>query len=182
MIEVAEIKEKCLIAFQKILEDIMVEANVWEFTEYLDRIGATDLYRPIGLLLEQYKKLYNDEILDIFVSNGISENQIKWETLWFFSERDCFEMKKFLNKNSMHVTRLKNNVQSYNFDKDNYQFQDLKTKGDYYADRTAPASACFRVSATLSNGQEIEFKALGRNCTFLSYILKKYIKENEAEN
>ena len=182
MIDIQEIDKKYLIAFQKFLEDIMVEANVWTFTEYLDGIGATHLYRPLGHHIEQYKKLYSEDIHDIFVSNDIADNEPKWETLWLFSEKYCVEMKNFLKEDSMSLIRLKGNVESWEIEKENYVIKDFKTERDYYFNTGTSASARLHVSVKLLHGQAVYFKALGKNCDFLLNIFNKYIKANQVEN
>ncbi|MGD0327847.1 MAG: hypothetical protein ABSB21_04380 [Halobacteriota archaeon] len=174
MIDIQEIDKKYLIAFQKFLEDIMEIERIRPFTDYLDAIHLWDFYTDLDDHITQYEKVYPDEVTDIFISNDIIDNKISCGSLWLFNENGCIEMKNFPNGNNMRFVRLKDST--YETESDDYKFYDCETLRDCLNKTGTNPNAHLRINVALLSGQEIQFKAVGRNCDFLFYILKKYIK------
>jgi hypothetical protein len=185
MIDSKEIYQKCLIVVQESLKDIMADLKKLEpFTYYLDAVGATGFYTKgeFSHHVGQYERLYSEDIDDILFSCDIVNNETKWTSLWLFNREGGVETKNFPNGNNMRFVRLTNNVDHWNIEQDHYEFFDCETLADCVRKIGTSLSAWLRIVVTLSNGQEIEFTSLGRNCDFLLYIFKKYIKANKIES
>jgi len=170
-----------LIALQAFLEDVMMEGTSWKITLYLDALGTPQFYTDLERLVTRCEQHYGKDVTDFFVSNCIVDNNPninKWGSLWCLMEDDIVEMKNFPTGNNMHRYRLKNNVGDDYAEMDNYKLSDCATFEDCRKKPKPSALASLQIIATLSGGQEIKLKAVGKNCDFLSYIFNRYIKPN----
>jgi hypothetical protein len=156
----------------------MDKATVFALNEYMLKIGAAiQCSSRVSDFMRQYEKLYGDEIGDIFITNYIKDDKIHFENLWFFSKKRWWEMRDFLTEDKITLVNLKNRVQSWTVEKEDYDFIDFDS--DYYNKTAASASSTLSLSVILTNEQTLRFTAAGKNCDFLYEILKEYIIKNE---
>jgi hypothetical protein len=177
MINVEKINEKCLIALQA-LQDIMDATKLNRFTVYLEKIDGTVCQERLLYFIKQYEKLYTNGIDLIFISNRTEEGKAHFDNLFFFSKGRCIEMKDFLSADRIRNVKLKNEVNTWNVDRENYQFKNFE--GDYFSKTAAIDSSTMNLSVTLEHGQTLHFEAVKKNCDFLYQVLKDYIVENES--
>jgi hypothetical protein len=156
----------------------MDKATVFALNEYMLKIGAAiQCSSRVSDFMRQYETLYGDEIGDIFIANYVKNDKIHFENLWFFSEKRWWEMRDFLTEDQITLVNLKNRVQSWTVQKNDYDFKDFE--GDYCNNTAASASSTLSLSVILTNEQTLRFKAAGKNCDFLYKILKEHITKNE---
>jgi len=168
IIEAEKILQVSLSALQAIVQDVMDTGKLIGFTDYLDAIGCPRerLYHFVN----EYEKLYKDEIEQIFVTNYIKDNEPFFEDLWFFCGKYCLKMSNFLSEDQTSWLRLKNSVISYTNKKRDYSEKDPNV---------IAKSSCF-LSVTLSSRQTLCLRALGRNCNVLENIFNKYVLINQV--
>ena len=117
-----------------------------------------------------YKELYPDEIMDIFITDYIKEDGSReYENLWFFSEKTCMEAKQFITTEDFDIIRIKKRVNIWNIRKHNYDFK-----------KAIDTSRLFlRVNFDIDVDGEL--KAAKNNCDNLRKIILKYIVPNLKE-
>lgn len=171
MIDTEKIIQVSLSTLQALVQDIMDNAKLMRFTDYLDDISCFN-YERLLHFVKQYEKLYNDDIEQIFVTNCIQDNKPLFEDLWFFCKTRCLKMSNFLSDDKTTIFPLKNSVSFWTYEKKDYDKTHQKAAAD---------STCL-LSVTFMNLQTANFRALGKNCVYLQDVLNKYIKENKVEN
>jgi hypothetical protein len=179
MIDSKELYKQCFIAFQNSLKDIMELKRIQPFTDYLDAIHLWKFYKNLDDCINQYEKVYTDEVTDVFISNDIINNKITCGSLWLFNKTGCIEMKNFPNVNNMRFVQLKDST--YETESDDYKFYDCETLRDCLQKTGTSDNAHLRIDVVLSSGRGMQLTAVGKNCDFLFFILKKYLKGNKIE-
>ena len=162
----------------------MTENDLEPFTYYLDAVGATRFWTSGQFKhhVDQYEKIYTEKIDDILFSCEIAGNKFKWTSLWFFNEEGAVETENFPEERKMRSVSLKNNVDHWGIvEQEDYEFFDCDTVNECLHKIGADMTARLLIEVILSTGQKIQFKSLGRNCDFLFYIFKKYIKANKIQ-
>ena len=142
-----------------------------EFIEYLKSIGLTEtLCKRIETIYEFYNDVCPDEITGIFVTDYITrDGSREYETLWFFSEKYAMEAKQFIKKDDFDITPIKNRIQYWRIEKQNYDFKKATEKSRLY------------LEFTLDTGISGDFKASKENCDYLRNIILKYVLPNLKE-
>jgi hypothetical protein len=97
----------------------MDNAKLMRFTDYLDDILCFNYPRFLHFI-NQYEKLYKDEIEQIFVTNYIKDNKPFFEDLWFFCNNRCLRMSNFLSEDKTTIFPLKNSVSFWTCEKKDY--------------------------------------------------------------
>ena len=120
--------------------------------------------------VNEYEKLYKDEIEQIFVTNYIKDNKPFFEDLWFFCGTYCLKMNNFLSEDQTSWFRLKNSVISWTNKRRDYDEKNQKVLAE---------SSCF-LSVTLVSQQTLCLRALGANCQYLERIHNKYVITNQV--
>ena len=142
-----------------------------EFIKYLESISITKALRErIETIYEFCKRICSDEIIDIFITDYIKEDESReYENLWFFSEKNCMEAKQFITKDDFDITPIRKRVDYWNIQKQDYDFKKATEKSRLF----------LRVGlGTVTHG---EFKAAKENCDCLKEIIFKYVVPNLKE-
>jgi hypothetical protein len=182
IIDIEKTLQVSLSALQEIIQDNMVEPRISGFTEYLDRIGAgPSSWYAIESLVHHYEGTYADIVNDIFVSNDVPSDETALGTLWFFSENNCVELTNYMYENKTHPSPLKHNVRTFSAERKNYERMGFSSVKELYDPTSTLPSARFHLIVELLSGDELQFKASGRNCDFLLNIFNKYIKANQEK-
>ena len=142
-----------------------------EFIRYLESIGITKaLLERIETIYKFYQGIYPDEITDIFITEYIKEDGLReYESLWFFSKKNCMEAKQFITKEDFDVTPIKKRIFYWTIQKQNYDF------------KKATENSRLHLRFELDTGIAGEIKAAKENCDYLRKIILKYIVPNLKE-
>ena len=139
-----------------------------EFVAYLDSLEATDqVLTRVETILNFYKDLCPEDILDIFISEYIKKDgNREYQSLWLFSKRFMMEAKNFLIQDDFDIAPINNFVTYSDIQKNEYDFNTTSEGSRLF----------FKFSITdVVNG---ELKASKRNCNFLKAIILKYFMPN----
>lgn len=136
--------------------------------DYLDNLNITNILRErIEYIYKFFEEICPDEIVDIFITDYLKENESKeYESLWFFSTKYAMEAKNFTTKDDYDISPIKNRIHYWSIKMENYNYQN--------ATKTSRIFSKFRVDATLN----CELKASEENCDYLKDIIQKYVKPN----
>jgi len=138
------------------------------FLQYLKGISLTDvLINRIEKVISSYQQFYPEEIVDIYVSEFITEDGIReYDSLWLFSEKYCMEATKFITNDDFDITPLKNQIHYIRIKKQEYDFNGITEKSRL----TIQISLEYPLSGDLKGSKE--------NCDYLMKILTKHILPN----
>jgi hypothetical protein len=139
-----------------------------EFVAYLDSLEATDqVLTRVETILNFYKDLCPEDILDIFISEYIKKDgNREYQSLWLFSKRFMMEAKNFLIQDDFDIAPINNFVTYGDIQKNEYDFNTTSEGSRLF----------FKFSITdVVNG---ELKASKGNCNFLKAIILKYFMPN----
>lgn len=139
-----------------------------EFIKYLESIGvANALWKKIEIIYEFYEEIYPDEITDIFITDYIKEDGLReYESLLFFSKKNCMEAKQFITKEDFDVTPIEKRIFYWTIQKQNYDFKKATEKSRLH------------LKFYLDTGMTGEAKAAKGNCDYLREIILKYVVSN----
>ena len=142
-----------------------------EFIKYLESIGvANALWNKIEMIYEFFEEIYPDEITDIFIEDYIKEDGLReYESLLFFSKKNCMEAKQFITKEDFDVAPIKKRIYYWTIQKQNYDFKKATEKSRLY------------LRFELDTGVTCGVKAAKENCDYLRKIILKYIVPNLKE-
>ncbi len=142
-----------------------------EFIKYLESISITNALRErIETIYKFYQEIYPDEITDIFITDYIKEDGLReYESLWFFSNKNCMEAKQFITKEDFDVAPIKKRIYYWTIQKQNYDFKKATEKSRLY------------LRFELDTGVTCGVKAAKENCDYLRKIILKYIVPNLKE-
>lgn len=142
-----------------------------EFIRYLESIDITNALRErIETIYKFYQEIYPDEITDIFIADYIKEDGLReYESLWFFSKKNCMEAKQFITKEDFDVAPIKKRIYYWTIQKQNYDFKKATEKSRLY------------LRFELDTGVTCGVKAAKENCDYLRKIILKYIVPNLKE-
>ena len=142
-----------------------------EFLIYLESVGITRPIRErIKIIYEFYRKIFVEEIADIFVSEYLKKDGTReYENLWFFSEKFFMEAKQFITNDDFDITPIKSRIHYCNIQKQDYDFEKATEKS--------------RLNMEIGMDTEIRgsLKASKENCDYLRDIIFKYVVPNLKE-
>jgi|GEM_PF-1435466 len=145
-----------------------------DIKKYLHKIGNPPLaFQRVKYYLNQYKNFTDQDVERIFISdfvNGDENHALR--NLWFFSDTYMMEMKDFLVKqeNKMDFNKFKNKITYLEITK-NYDFDKEDDNSWLYV--------YFKLTSTIDVAGEL--RATGKNCGFLSNIIREIIIPNFAD-
>jgi hypothetical protein len=139
-----------------------------EFASYLGSLSATDqVMGRVELILNFYKTVCPEDILDIFISETIKgDGNREYLSLWLFSKKYAMEAKNFLIQDDFDIMPINKLISYCGVQKTGYDL-----------DSTSEGSRLFvKISVThLLTG---ELRASKANCNFLKQIMLKYFLPN----
>ncbi|MDD5361997.1 MAG: hypothetical protein PHN88_07680 [Ignavibacteria bacterium] len=138
-----------------------------ECIEYLRKVNKTDpIIKHIIEIHDEYCKILEDEIIvDVFVCEDFNKDNQKEDTslIFFTSKGGLLEAKNYiLNDRDIDYVKYLDKVDYYQIQYRNYDLE-------YITD-----SSWMKVLVKLSNGIRIYLYAIGKNCEYLTCLLKKY--------
>ena len=142
-----------------------------EFIKYLESIDvANAFWNKIEMIYEFFEEIYPDEITDIFIEDYIKEDGLReYESLLFFSKKNCMEAKQFITKEDFDVTPIEKRIFYWSIKKQNYDFKKATEKSRLH------------LIFHLDTGVTGEAKAAKNNCDYLREIILKYVVPNLKE-
>ena len=142
-----------------------------EFIKYLESISITKALRKrIETIYEFCKGICSDEITDIFITDYIKQDGSRqYENLWFFSEKNCMEAKRFITIDNFDITPIKKRIDFWSLQKKKYDFKKATEKS--------------RLLLRIKFDSQMvgELKAAKENCDYLRKIVLKYVVPNLKE-
>jgi len=138
-----------------------------EFSTYLKQIDIKTkaLTDRIRFVCDVASEICPEEIEQIFIADYIKEDNTRaYESIWFFSERYCLEVKNFETDYNIDIVPIK--VYWFEMSLKDYDF------------KKATQKSRLQVSMIFDGQISGSLKAAKENCDVLRDILLKYIKPN----
>jgi hypothetical protein len=137
------------------------------FLAYLNDIGIKDQsYARTDAVYGTARGLINDEIMDIFATDYLELNGTRnYEDFFLFTPGKIIEVNQFMfiDRGKIFVNHIDGTHRpAVNLSRNAYEFQN------------ASPESRLNVEAIYSDKIEIRLKASGKNCDYLTSLLKKY--------
>ena len=139
------------------------------FNAYLTDIGITSqpFLERIEFILKGAKRICNDEIIDIFISNYIKKDfNIEYLGLGIYFKKFIITASEFLYVENFMINPSKIDVDYIIYNATDYNFEEANERSKLQV-------------IVYSNGNPIiEGKGLSKNCDYLKKIVEKYYFPN----
>lgn len=150
------------------MSESFIESN--RVAEYLKAMGITEpLKKRIETIYGYYREICPDKILDIFISEYITEDGLReFQDLRFFSKTCLMLAPNFVTENDLRISPMKKRIGWMMFETRDYDFKNATEKSrltltGWYGERP---------------GGEFVLKGSKENCDYLMKVFHKHIVPN----